>query len=177
MDRPYADVKVSIKQADGMVAIMSFITLGRGDSLPRGAEWADKAAGIWMREPTPANIEHELDRIPTFVRPLAWRIVKAEDVPTDRTYRNALRDDGAKLAHDVEVAKGLHREQLRHARAARFTELDGQWMAATGQGKKAEADAVEAERQRLRDLPDDPAIDAAKTIEELKATWPADLSR
>ena len=39
-------------------------------------------------------------------------------------------------------------------------------MRATGQGKKQEADRIEAKRQALRDLPD---VEGVKTIEELKA--------
>jgi hypothetical protein len=49
-----------------------------------------------------------------------------------------------------------------------MVELDGQWTRATGQGKKAEQDAVEAERQKWRDAPADPRIDVAQTVEELK---------
>jgi hypothetical protein len=33
---------------------------------------------------------------------------------------------------------------------------------------------IEAEKQRLRDAPADPRIDAAETPEELKAVWPLD---
>jgi hypothetical protein len=132
---------------------------------------------MWLREPTAENIDYEISRIPTFAQPVTWRLIKPEDIPQDRTYRNALRDRAGRLEHDVEAAKVLHREALRHARAAKFAELDAQWMKATGQGKRAEADAIEAERQRLRDLPADPAIEAATTIEDLKTTWPADLVR
>jgi hypothetical protein len=50
----------------------------------------------------------------------------------------------------------------------KMVELDGQWTRATGQGKQAEADAVEAERQKWRDAPADPRIEAAQSVEELK---------
>jgi len=166
-------VKVAITQADDTVAIMSFITLGRGDMLPFGAEWADKAGAIWMREPTPANLEHEIGRTAGLARPVkGYRIVAEAEVPTDRTFRNALRDRGGKLEVDMPEARKIHLDRIRVARVAKLTELDGEWMRATGQGKKAEADAVEVQRQKLRDLPATLGAEAARTPEELKALWP-----
>lgn len=170
-------VKIAITQADDSMAIMSFVILGRGDMLPFGAEWADKAEAIWMREPTPANLEHEIGRTAGLSRPIkGYRKIDDIEVPADRTYRNALRDRGDKLDWDMPAARELHREKLRHARASAFVRLDGEWMKAQGQGKTAEADAVEAKRQMLRDLPDDPKIEDATTIQELKAVWNDELS-
>jgi hypothetical protein len=169
-------VKVAITQADDNVAIMSFITLGRGDVLPFGAEWADKAAAIWMREPTATNLQHEIDRTAGLARPIKdYRMIDAVEIPIDRTFRNALRDRGGKLEVDMYEARKIHLERIRVDRAAKFLELDGEWMKATGQKNNTEADAIEAQRQVLRDLTADPRIEAATTPEALKALWPAEL--
>lgn len=75
----------------------------------------------------------------------------------------------------MDKARTLHRAQLRAARPPKFADLDGKWMKAVATNDTAEAERCEAERQVLRDLPQDPNIDAAKTPRELKALWPNDL--
>jgi hypothetical protein len=169
-------VKVAITQADDTIAVMSFVTLGRGDVLPFGAKWADKAAAIWMREPTSSNLEHEIGRTAGLALPIkGFRKLTEGEVPTDRTFRGAWRDRGSRLEVDMPAAREIHRDHLRAARSAKLMQLDGEWMRATGQGKKQDADAVEAQRQALRDLPADPRIEAVSTPEELKAVWPEEL--
>lgn len=166
-------VKVAITQADDAVAIMSFITLGRGDVLPFGAEWADKAAAIWLREPTPANLEHEIDRTAGLALPIkGYRKLADGEVPADRTFRNAWRDRAGRVEVDMPEARKILLDSVRAVRMGKLAELDGQWMRATGQGDKAAADAVEAERQKLRDLPERIGVELAETPEELKELWP-----
>ncbi len=175
-------VKVAITQANDEVAIMSFVTIGRGDVLPVGAEWVDKAAGQWMREPKPETLEHEISRTAGLARPIkGYRLMgelegeQYEKGLADRTYRNAWRDRSGRIEVDMPAAREIHRERMRIARAAKLQELDGEWMRATGQGKKEEAEAVEAKRQTLRDALADPAIEAAETPEALRAIWPQEL--
>ena len=102
-----------------------------------------------------------------------WAVVQYSDLPDDRvgegeTYRDGLEHDGTKLVHSIAKCREIKRTHLRIERTDKLFELDGRWMRATGQGKKAEADAVEAERQKWRDAPADPRIDAAQSVEELK---------
>ena len=102
-----------------------------------------------------------------------WAVIRYSDIPDDRydegeTYRDGLEHDGTKLAHNIGKCREIKRKHLRIARESKFLELDGKWMRAQGQGKKADADAVEAERQKWRDAPADPRIEAAQTVEELK---------
>jgi hypothetical protein len=179
-------VRVAIRQADETLAVMEFSVINRGSILPSGAEWVDKAAGWWMREANPANIEQEINRA-IFVPGqggylqgpiLGYRVMgEREESPKRGPYRGAYRDRGGRLEVDMPAARELHRERLRVRRPARMQELDGEWMRATGQGKTGDALAVEAKRQVLRDLPADPRIEAAATPEELQAIWPGDLSR
>jgi hypothetical protein len=170
------DVKIAITQANDELAIMTFLTIGRGSILPAGAVWADKETGQWMRPATQENINDEVRRSGFLAHPIkGWRIIQESDIPKDRTYRNALRDRGDRLDWDMPAARELHRDKIRHARALAFLKLDGDWMRAQGQGKIEEVRAVETKRQELRDLPSDPRIEAASSIEELKEIWNGDL--
>lgn len=162
---------IALPMSDGTTSIMGFITQGRGDRLPVGAEWISE--GWWRREATTANINDELGR--TFgpladPKPLSFHIVERADIPVDRTYRNALRHDGSAFSHDMEHARRLHLDIVRQERNAQFPALDVAWMKAMGQGDTKAAAEVEAQRQALRDLPKTlgTAIEAARTTDELK---------
>ena len=169
-------VRVAITMDDTSLAIMSFVTYGRGPVLPDGASWVSEKRGLWFREPTAVNVGAEIARTFPGVdlngRPqpkaLSWRIVGENEVPHDRDYRDACEDTGKAIMHNMAKARECFRRMLRHERAAKLVELDGQWMRATGQGKKSDVDAVEAERQKWRDAPADPRITAAGSVEELK---------
>lgn len=87
------------------------------------------------------------------------------EVPSDRTFRNAWCWTG-KVDHDMEKCRAIHRDRLRVARAPKLAALD----VAQLRGQD-----VEAEKTALREVTADPAIEAAKTPEELKAVWPAVL--
>lgn len=90
----------------------------------------------------------------------------------DRTFRQAWRDEGT-VRVNMPAAREIHRARIRAKRAKLFPELDAQVMRANEMGTDP-SEAI-AKKQRLRDLPADPAIDAAQTPEELKAAWPAIL--
>ena len=159
----YAAVKIAIERPDGGVSIMSFMTVGRGNILPSGAVWLNQDAGSWSREPTDSAVAGEVAKsVPDF---LSWHRLTDDEVPTDRTFRDALTISAGKFECNIAKAREITRDNLRHQRAAAMPDLDAKWMRATGQGKKA--DAIEAQRQQWRDAPADPLIDAASTTEEL----------
>jgi len=171
-------VKVAISMDDGTLAVMEFLVTGRSPTPPSGAVWIAASAELWRREPNDENIAAEIVKsMPAFntygdpqPQPVWWFIVDAKQIPTDRTYRNAWVGTNGKdgITHDMPKAREYHRTLLRHDRQRKLMELDGKWHRATGQGKKAEADAVESERQKWRDAPADPRIEAAQSVEELK---------
>jgi hypothetical protein len=161
--------RVAITLDDGTVALMSFITHGRGSILPYGAEWS-KTPGYWVRPATDDNIFQEISRAHAVgPQPVKYRIVDESEIPADRTFRNALVDKGGKLMHDMDKAKELHRAKIRRHRVALFAENDLALMTAMADGDKPAIAAAKARRQELRDAPANPAIDAAQTTEELKA--------
>lgn len=67
-------------------------------------------------------------------------------------------------------ARDIHRDKLRGARAPLFAALDVEFQRALEDGKPA-ADIV-ARKKALRDVTAHPDIEAAQTIEQLKAVWP-----
>ena len=154
------------------VAIMQFLTIGRGDALPYGATWLDKDAGWWQREPTDENIfACVLKNFRGGGRPVParWDPIDESQIPADRTYRGALVHAGGKLEHHIAMARAIHKDRLREARAPQLAALDVAYQRAdeTGDGKaKAE---IARQKQALRDVTKDPAIDAAETIDQLKA--------
>lgn len=108
---------------------------------------------------------------------VSWRFITAEDVPLDRTYRAAWRDNGKEIHHDMEHARQLHLDMIRDARTAELGKLDREWMKAMGQGNATMAADVEAKRQALRDLPTTLPLADAKTTEDLYRLWPDGLAR
>jgi hypothetical protein len=106
---------------------------------------------------------------------VSWRRIsdaEHELFTKDRQYREALEDVGGKLKHNMTKAKELHRAHLRHVNGDKFMQLDRQWVDAMASGDKQGADDVEKIRKKMRDRVNDPLIDAAQTIEELKAVTP-----
>jgi hypothetical protein len=157
-------IVVAVRRSDGGVSMMALLTVGRGNILPSGATWLED--GWWARPPTDAVINDEVAKaVPDA---LGWRLVKPGEVPEDRTYRNAWVDNG-KIEHDMPKAREVHRGLIRKQRSPALQALDAEWMRATGQGKSKDAAEIEAKRQKWRDAPADPRIDAAKTVEQLKA--------
>jgi hypothetical protein len=166
---------VAVSFVDGSVAVMQFIVFGHGDALPSGAV-PFGPPGYWMRDPTPENIEAEVQKTFTnegrvgslMLAVTGWRLIELRDVPADRQYRGAWTDDGKIVTHDMEKAKEIHRGRLRGQRVQAFAELDGKWMRAMAQKDQKAADEIDAQRQKWRDAPADPRIAAAQTVEELK---------
>lgn len=123
------------ERPDGGVSIVS----------PTGNEDA-----AWIRLPEDAINPHWVDE---------------SDIPTDRTFRNALLAD---LSHDISKAKLIAHEKRRIARTEEFAPLDIKATIPT------EAVAAEAARQSIRDKYKimQIQIDAATSIDELKTRLP-----
>lgn len=117
-----------------------------------------------LEELTDAEIEQRAwDKLPADV--IAPRWADASEIPTDRTFRNAWKDSGDKVDHDMDKSREITKERLRTERAPLLDALDVEFMKALEEGKPT-ADIV-AQKQVLRDLP--AQADAVQSIEELKA--------
>ncbi len=73
---------------------------------------------------------------------------------------------------DMAKAAEIQRNRIRAARVPLLAALDVQFMRAVERGDQAEQARVAAEKQRLRDLTNDPRVAAAKTPAELVVILP-----
>jgi hypothetical protein len=105
------------------------------------------------------------------------RVIDASEVPKDRTFRNAWRQQANELAVDMPKARAIHMDRIRRARQSELERLDLEWMRAMGRKDQPAADVFEAKRERLRNIPQTFDLTGAATPEELGALWPADLPR
>ena len=69
---------------------------------------------------------------------------------------------------DMAKAIEIQRNRIRAAREPLLAALDVEFMRAVERGDQAEQARVVAEKQRLRDLTNDPRLTAAQTVDELK---------
>lgn len=101
------------------------------------------------------------------VSAVASEVVPVEDIPSDRTFRNAWKrgEQGKRIGVDMVKAKDISHEKRRAKRATELAPLDVQ--------ATIPAQAVQAEnaRQAIRDryAVIQTSIDAATTPEQLKA--------
>jgi len=95
------------------------------------------------------------------------REIQPDDIPQDRTYRNAWTATDKGIEHDMVKAREIHRENLRQERRPLLAALDIAYMRADEAGNaKAKAD-IATQKQALRDVTKHPAIEAAQTTEAL----------
>lgn len=103
--------------------------------------------------------------------PTGWRLVSNDfvDETTDRTFRNAWRDNGNnKPEVDMPKAREIHRQRLRNARNAILDQLDVEYIRADEEGNQAKKKEISDKKQILRDITKHPDIDNATTPEQLK---------
>ena len=90
-------------------------------------------------------------------------------VPASRAFRGAWVLSGNVISEDLTKAKQIFADKAREARTPLLDALDTDYMKALETG--ADTASIVASKQALRDAPT--AGDAATTIDELKAAWPA----
>lgn len=76
---------------------------------------------------------------------------------------------------DMAKARDIWRDKIRAARAPLFAPLDIKFQRAMETG--SDTSAIVAGKQALRDAPEDPRLDKAATLDELKAIWPECLGK
>ncbi len=90
-------------------------------------------------------------------------------IPTNRYYRDAWSFNNTKTAVIVDISKArtIHRDFLRVERNKRLAPLDVAYMRALERTDTTAAQEIAAQKQKLRDIPAHPAIEAAQTPDEL----------
>lgn len=135
----------AIQMADGSIAIMQTA----GDATPEEclAKWhPDERAKVVTHQP-----------------------IDPATLPLSREYRDAWTLIGNSVVHDIAKARDIQRDRLRVARAPLLAALDTAYLQADEAGDAKAKAAIAAQKQALRDATNDPAIDAAATVEDLKA--------
>lgn len=116
------------------------------------SKWKETAAAEWL---------------PASVLPCS-----PDDIPQDRTFRNAWKRQVGRVVVDMTQAREIHRSRLRVMRGPKLAALDVDVVRALESGDQAKLAEIAAKKQALRDVTSDPAIDAAATPDALKAVVP-----
>ena len=100
---------------------------------------------------------------------LSYEIVEDSAIPTDRSFRNAWKQNGKTIETDITKAKEIHKANIRLARKDKLAELDIEFQKALE--TSASTTDIVSKKQALRDAPADSAIASADTEAKLKAQW------
>jgi len=100
---------------------------------------------------------------------LSYEIVEDSVIPTDRTFRNAWKQNSKTIETDIAKAREIHKNNIRAAREPLLNALDIEFQKAL-ETSSSTTDIVN-KKQALRDAPADSAIASASNEAELKAQW------
>ena len=100
---------------------------------------------------------------------LSYEIVEDSAIPTDRSFRNAWKQNGKTIETDMTKAKEIHKTNIRTARAPKLAELDIEFQRALE--TSADTSTIVAKKQTLRDAPSASGISTAASEADLKAQW------
>jgi len=141
-------------QADGVVAVCIPALEDRreGETEEQHFERAAKRA-------IPADAQHV-------------RTISRDELPKSRSWRDAWTHDGKTISVDMPRAREILRNKMRKQRAKMLRKLDQEQLMGIVQGRDADVKQMEAVKQTLRDVTEDPSIEAAQTPEELDKVWP-----
>jgi hypothetical protein len=99
------------------------------------------------------------------------RIIPFIDIPDDHTFRNAWEADFENyqgVSVSMEKARLITQDLIREARRPVLEKLDIEYQRALEEDDRSKISQVIEKKQVLRDLPASPAIQEAKTPEELE---------
>lgn len=106
---------------------------------------------------------------------VSYREITVDQVPTDRRWRNAWTDEYPTPTVDIhfEKAKEITINAYRALRDDAFKKLDAEYARYTSNPEKQQE--VEAERQRLRDIPQK-LEETLSALDDLDSAWPHDAN-
>ena len=100
---------------------------------------------------------------------LSYEIVDDSVISSDRTFRNAWKQNSKVIETDMTKATEIHKTNIRNARTPKLAELDIEFQKAL-ETSSSTTDIV-SKKQALRDAPADSSIASADTEAKLKAQW------
>lgn len=106
---------------------------------------------------------------------VSHKIVEDDELPSDRTYRNAWENGEKTVSVNMVKAREIQKDILRSMRAPLLENLDMEFLKALEGSDDSLKQEVIDKKQILRDVTTDPMISDAKTPEELKLAIPSCL--
>ena len=100
---------------------------------------------------------------------LSYEIVEDSAIPTDRSFRNAWKQNSKTIETDIIKAREIHKTNIRTAREPKLAELDIEFQRALE--TSADTSTIVAKKQTLRDAPSASGISTAASEADLKAQW------
>ena len=100
---------------------------------------------------------------------LSYEIVEDSAIPTDRSFRNAWKQNSKTIETDIIKAREIHKTNIRTAREPKLAELDIEFQKALE--TSADTSAIVTKKQALRDAPAASGISTAASADDLKAQW------
>ena len=100
---------------------------------------------------------------------IPYEIVDDSAIPTDRSFRDAWKQNDKTIETDIDKAREIHKTNIREARTSKLQELDIEFQKA--QETSADTSDIVAKKQALRDAPAAAGISTAATETDLKAQW------
>lgn len=100
--------------------------------------------------------------------------IPKENLPQDRTFRDAWKHDAPAKAVAVHMpkAKDIWKDKMRAVRNPKLAALDVEFQRALEKEDLLAQKEIIYRKQALRDVTSHPDIEAADTPEKLKAVWP-----
>lgn len=168
-------MRIAYTRPDGGVSIVNAAPKEQLARVLRFPVVDDEGKIIGDRGPTDAEYRaHVIERaVPKDATDVVEMAVDA--VLPERAFRDAWVLKGRSIDHDMAKARAIHRAKIREARAPLLAQLDVEYQRADERSDTAGKAGIAARKQKLRDATSDPAIDAATTVDDLKAAWPAEL--
>ena len=100
--------------------------------------------------------------------------VTAQDITAD--FFNAYEIKSGKISCNIEKAKKIKMDNLRIVRSEKFKKLDTEYIIALEVGDEVVKKEISQEKQKLRDMPNDPEFAKITTVEQLIMYEPAILT-
>lgn len=155
-------MRIVISRKDGGVSIMSL-----HEQAAEAAELAPEHLDTVITSEISQWPKERQDQV------VSWQPFPDDVLPADRHFRNAWvahPDKGIDV--DMAKARNIQRDRLRDERAPLLAALDIEYQRADEVQDAVAKRAIAVKKQALRDVTDDPAIEAAQTPEALKAVMP-----
>ena len=130
--------------------------------------------GVSVVVPSPEFCANPANTIDTLIKTLPlgvhFEVHQAEDMPSDRYFRNAWKLDGG-VSVDLDQARVIHLNNLRKIRDKLLAELDVPFQRALEDKDIIMQDNIAAKKNKLRDMPRNVEL-GGLTLEEIKAFIP-----